>query len=79
MSEITENEDIINSLPKTSQYFDKLETIEAQLPPILTDVYLSLVDGSNCQTAFLLVTFLLKIVKSIIKRQVLQLNKLKDD
>ena len=37
MSEITENEDIINSLPKTSQYFDKLETIEAQLPPILTD------------------------------------------
>ena len=37
MSEITENEDIINSLPKTTKYFDKLETIEAQLLPILTD------------------------------------------
>ena len=37
MSEITENEDVINSLPKTTQYFDKLETLEAQLPSILTD------------------------------------------
>ena len=37
MSEITENEDVINSLPKTSQYFDKLETLEAQLPSILSD------------------------------------------